>query len=1039
MPQKKFFPSWPPSIIWVHSCNRHGARPLGIPDMLYQGARVHDLWAILALVSNVAEIYEAVFQGTSNEDYINGWLLKHIHEIINPNVSQRTCDRNNSVAPPYQWQNLYIFCKLEGSHKRERALWKMMRQTVEDGDDAFSNTLDNVCEEGIVEQFEIENNGNRVVLTNIDVPDNCEIIVVNRPPDVESSWFCDNLRVNKNKFKARFIYDDVDAQDAEDPCKCRVYVRHREEDYDKWWCLERNSIFENRQQMPYKVDALPTSVQCYTWTKIVYVRMKDEMQRVVKQCYESMGGNMNVVCRVHKNPLFASANGTKLICSFVRGCKRRSKFECTQNCTAHICRDHLKEALEEAGMGLVTVPPIPDVDIKVESGSDSSRGEDGDMKVESRSDSSSSDISSDISSMVEIKIEPASNTDHAARRGVAAEDMDSSTDNQFNEAAAAAMDSSSDESDIDNEYDPFLFVADKALEINDDVSLSDMFMTEGNTNVPSHDPIAEYNVDGGLKVPTTEAALPNRTRQVFLYNGRRISCHICYNISGQCLQRTNNQLSATQYERGFLQGIISPTNDAIPLIYIEGAMFPDIFWKSNKDGSIVGSLTAPLLTDEAQTRLVNIASFKSHSICRMCNSSIGTSANARYIFMVFDILQNILLRGTDDRTILHRGLREQHPGLQVMNQGSAHSNVHSCDAIDSRHAVNCLAAQLRDCFPTYFITLTCNTKEFPSMRSLYNIKTAFICACNESPTMPLNVKKEITRSIEALAAVQLTRTWQVCIETMMKFITESPDEVMGKFIGHFARLEHQESEFKASGTNSHLHLIGFVETDPNSEEDKKEIYHRVRGSSDTLFLQEDISDLIKKGIIADAEEGEKLRQFSRILQVHDCRRCKYRCLRTLPNGDTVCKYPDYAVENPRKIYGFVLINMKHSEAATAILVELDFLEKLEDGSIRAKDARFQAGKHVYPADRGEHFSPTNPFLFGLTRSDCNVIVCGRYMVSRYLAKYVASIDEVSSPESYCWRTHALISACCVFVNAFNIFALSSGDKSRHTMQTRIPW
>eukprot|EP00979_Chaetoceros_neogracilis_P007257 scaffold1521_cov271-Chaetoceros_neogracile.AAC.65 len=54
----------------------------------------------------------------------------------------------------------------------------------------------------------------------------------------------------------------------------------------------------------------------------------------------------------------------------------------------------------------------------------------------------------------------------------------------------------------------------------------------------------------------------------------------------------------------------------------------------------------------------------------------------------------------------------------------------------------------------------------------------------------------------------------VCIETMIKFIKESQDEVMGKFNAYFARLE---------GMNSHLHLIGFVETDPNSEEDKKEI------------------------------------------------------------------------------------------------------------------------------------------------------------------------------------------------------------------------
>jgi len=123
--------------------------------------------------------------------------------------------------------------------------------------------------------------------------------------------------------------------------------------------------------------------------------------------------------------------------------------------------------------------------------------------------------------------------------------------------------------------------------------------------------------------------------------------------------------------------------------------------------------------------------------------------------------------------------------------------------------------------------------------------------------------------------------------------------------------------------------------------------------------------------------------------------------------------------------------MKHSEEATAILIELDFLQKGPDG-------RFEAGKHVYPADRGERFSPTNPILFGITRSDCNVIVWGRYMVSRYLAKYVASIDEVRFYFVCVFMTGSIKSETDSFLmTPSEQTTHETGRSCRHSFPTRI--
>ena len=972
-PQQQFIPKWPPSFIWVHAYDNYGAQVIRIPDMfnVKDAYFSYSAWLVTSLVANVAEIYEMFFEGTRDERLCHGWFLKYVHEEVNSTTSQYEYDckkvvtsNKQEIYPPYQWENLYGYLsnELAGNAKDKKAcaLTELMKKCYLNDDAAgpvqtpvhlFVQTVINAAgTDGLVVVRQFQHNDNdddHHFGRSFEVPLHCEVIIVHRNVQQNTIKQYDDIIVsNGHSFRARYL--SYRNRDDVDDLRALAFVRHREVDYDGWWCLEKNSLVENRFQEPYKADFFDDSAGNYnttideeiglpkealiSWEVLVYVRTKDKMQEVVNDSFEALGGNLSVRCAEHNVPLVDSMRSCKEKCSLEEDCKFHSSYECPWTCSARICRQHLKKRLKVMLAGGVLLVPAARLERKNKKNEDA------------KSEGSTTEASNN---------------------------------------------------DDDNSIpDPFMFTTEKALEILDDASYSDMFLTDGSTTVPSHMALDEDFINREeVSVPTTAATIPGYTRKVYARNGRRINAHIIYNVKGQCLLRTNNKLSMNKYEKGMLQGLLSTTNDATCLSYTEGAIFPDIFWKSNGDSSIVGSLTGTLWTDARKAATANIAGYHDHVLTRISNTSIGTSCNARYILQAFDVLSNINMRGTDDRTILNRGLRQRNPGLHVENQGKVQHNVHSCDVIDSRHSVNCLSSQLRDSFPNYFITMTCNSKDFPSMRRLHNIKTACISAINDDPNFDEKTKKDVIKGMEASLAVQNARTWQVCIEQILKYLSQSSDEILGKFIGHFARLEHQETEMKASGTNSHMHLIAFLQHNDASEEDRNTLYQRVRCSSESLFFQVDIDKMIEMGIIADEAEAEELREKSRIINVHECARCKGRCSRKLPSGEIVCKYVDYAKQNPDKVYGFIVIDMKHSDEATAILIDLNFLTK-KDGKIIFLDKRFEAGKHVYPADRGEHFSPTNPFLFGLTRSDCNVIVCGRYMVSRYLAKYVASIDEV---------------------------------------------
>ena len=1002
---KEFTPIWPPSFIFVHPVNPHGSPPNGYKKIRCKN---HLLDSLVLCVANVQEVYECFFKSVSDERHYAGWVLKLVHEmILSPCRQSKSSDK-----PPYaDWNRLFLY--ISGNKKRTTdlgtAIISLMRNQVHSPMDdlhrAFSPIQHlevgpflahslrelHLRDPNLLVVHKVDAGVRRAdTISSLNVSPLCEILVLYRSSSgqhpvgtIDEPLFFSELEVMNMTFKARFVTTSNRNLNNQNPY-CFSYVRHREEEFSQWWCFDgdgkrcRMKPFHAKDRMLVDYPPqdtmfsiaedfnLPSDV-LLLWDIIILTRVSSMREKIHCDAFSGMGGHINLVCAKCQMPLVETMKESKDICSFAEGCSGNAFFECIWCLKSFICKKHLTESLRNSRGGKIEVATI---DATNHEGS--------------------------------RQCEESGNNDALDLEGLDDQILGATLD-QPGESLGDSGDIYSDHENDDffgheDSDDTSVFRCPKDVSIMDGRIAEDVFRVDGWQQVPSHDPSVLDRIDDipdNLEVPTTMCKT-DRTGSTYQRGKKFIGVHTFINIKGLCLMRRNSDLPMTRHERSTLQEIVSTSGDACPLSFPEAMLFPDLFWKSNSDGSIVGSLTANLWTDKKRTNLVNIASFHEHLLQRLTNPDLGMAGNRRYAFFGYDVLQNINLRGKTVRQVLSRGLREINHGMSIMYAGgSCKNNVRVCDFVDGRRAVNCLASMIRDRMPTHFDTCTLNEKDFPGMTVLYQMKEAFFLTLDHDPGMSTELKQELKMSVEQLASVQMTRSWQVTIEMIIKYLTKSSDEILGHFEGYFARLEHQESELKPSGTQCHLHLIAWTDHDMGDEQSRFDMYQRVRCSSRSMYCTDDIQQLIDMGIIATAADAHELRKKTRVLQVHDCKRCGFRCMKKLPNGLTICRYTDYYAENKARVYGFIVIDLKHCDKATAILCELDFMKRLPDGTVEVIDERFLAGKHVYPADPNERFTPTNPILFALTKSDCNVIVCGRYMVTRYLAKYVALIDDVS--------------------------------------------
>ena len=171
--------------------------------------------------------------------------------------------------------------------------------------------------------------------------------------------------------------------------------------------------------------------------------------------------------------------------------------------------------------------------------------------------------------------------------------------------------------------------------------------------------------------------------------------HVILNRQGHCLIRRNAKLRMVRQHRTFFQKVVARCkNRTIPLVYAEGALFPDVFYYSTSGGAILGALPTALWTDCRTLAKYGIASMRSHACQRLQDGALLTSTDSRYHFLEMDNLVNLNLRGQDTRLVLHRGFAErqspnegvtwrQQEGTEELYQDNVenHSNVHKLSCL----------------------------------------------------------------------------------------------------------------------------------------------------------------------------------------------------------------------------------------------------------------------------------------------------------------------------------------------------------------------
>ena len=78
----------------------------------------------------------------------------------------------------------------------------------------------------------------------------------------------------------------------------------------------------------------------------------------------------------------------------------------------------------------------------------------------------------------------------------------------------------------------------------------------------------------------------------------------------------------------------------MPLLYLEGALFPSIFWKSAPDKcSIIGAIPSSLLHEFIQKE--GFASIPQHIRTRLTSPTSSTNNDPRYCSHSYDTLENM--------------------------------------------------------------------------------------------------------------------------------------------------------------------------------------------------------------------------------------------------------------------------------------------------------------------------------------------------------------------------------------------------------------
>ena len=523
---------------------------------------------------------------------------------------------------------------------------------------------------------------------------------------------------------------------------------------------------------------------------------------------------------------------------------------------------------------------------------------------------------------------------------------------------------------------------------------SEDYLDERHLDWLGPDPWAEHDISGGIDSEMSSVAdgipFTSNIEPPLEIKGDPASlpgCVILNNVGSLLVRKRSKGKPSLNY-RHFMERIVATTpGKSVPLVFPEAMLFPSLFWKDDGgEGSLLGAFPCGALAHAETLRRFGIADLTTQIRSRITNPALATSTDPRYLCYAFDALVNLGCRHEDTRVVLNRGIMGTRDGIALQESGTSHFNV---DTVDSRPTVNRLAAAVAEKKVSYFFTHTPNASDHFGLAPIRD----WICsdeaieANGGDPTNP-GQYEEIRLALRQASGSIMLRNWMETARIYMDYITLSPERPLGKVEHIWWRFEFQD----AVGNLPHIHALLWLEEGSETQEVTE---GRIRGSNVDLITADEVDQLIAEGLLSCRDEAIAVKELARRLLNHICSdRCQRRI--GVEDNELRCRVTDNAQESPNCArYCMKELFIQHGEAACEVLADLElFVEDPDASCFRPLEEVLKATKHYPPADPAEgKMSACNGRLFVLTRSNQNLKIMTGYLASRYLAKYLALVDE----------------------------------------------
>ena len=964
---------WPTNLIRIHPNDGYGSKLMVIPAMMSRpDTDLRIVWNLCHLLLCVPSLWEHAAMSVSKTSQWHGFLLGYLSKNVLKQAARDghyhgdpfDVDRTNPLNKPCGLANIIQeYCKRKGNPEfaypvddfRPSDLGVIFGEEVCRGCVSVQVIAETVCAVDLSSRF-------------AECPNHCDTFMLYRSSQDQRSDTklpLEFVLPDGSKAELRFLSSSTTQARARIQgrnWKSSVWTRHGCDIFSNWWHATRSPSVEPCQA---------SSLDQFDWASLdvaVYVRVRSvPLEQYRREYLKYIGGQTKVGCDVHDVPLITSQARNKAAsidcCLRSSGCNCKGELECpVYGCCTKICRPCFA-GLEGKTMQMVGSLESPD-----------SPGQECDSDSVTRNSDSSYDSSDDssICGGVDGRSVDISGADHDSGSNLSCQDDMSDLDGDtcganFSDLATGANCAGHGTGE---------FYPEAGTEDNDEEDHHPLIPT----TIESED---ENGIEGGFGVVGTSVLL---------------------NKCGTILVRRDTQLQATRRERNLLERVVARKDvGTVPLLYLEGILFPSIFWSlsHSADGGILGSMPTSLFCQNATRKRFGVASMADHAKTRLKSVSNSASTNPRYLTFMFDSLANGALEGQDTRVVLSRGFEESMgpAGMRIRNKGD---DLYS-DTIDNRQCVHDLTASERDKPADLFVTMTCNQREHFGIKGIKRYIDDGAAVDNykkyykdqfprEKPLSDESIK-EVQKAFQEASITLTVRNWMEIRKILMRYILKSPELPMGSKVAKlFVRDEYQGD----AGNISHLHMLITLEKGYDTAEGRALIQSLIRGFVDEIVGVDEVEGLIKEGLIENWEDYNVMKEQAKSFLSHQH---SDRCMRRTGPGDydLVCRVPDARLIS-KDITSFSenVLNVNHSANSIRVMERLGLCKQLKDTDGEFVPTReYLKAKRIYaPVRHGEgNITPVLGRFFAATRSSMNVQICTSNGTTRYVVKYLVKIDE----------------------------------------------